>query len=278
MRPLPPKPRLLITEGKGRPSPHAKLPEGQQPEKLEDVEEPKVKPITGHELPAMSLLMEQKVSLICICEQPMPIMAFQELNALGHGAEKIKPRTYQTPASSSNIIPVPLPKLLEPQVREQQKSVWTPSAYFKQPHTPYKHSENVEEKTSQTLRNDSVSLRCIFRSAMRLITCQEQGHTIEKTEARTSQASISSSNTVPVPPPAYSEPQARQQQLVSKPPALKPPTHSQILQRPVPYKHDETLEEKTTPPLRSDPPLNLVSSTTVSGPITPSLPIVSRLH
>jgi hypothetical protein len=163
MQPPPPKPKLPTLEGKERPPLHAKLPEGQRPEKPEDLERPKVKPTSGHDLPTQSLPMKQNVSLICICEQPIPTMAFQELNTPGHGTEKIKSKTYQTPASSSNANPVPLPKLLEPQVREQQTPVSNPSAHPKQTQTqpPYKHSETLGEKTSQTLRNHSVSLRCM---------------------------------------------------------------------------------------------------------------------
>lgn len=93
----------------------------------------------------------------------MPIMAFQELNAPGHGAEKIRQKTPQIPAFSSNTNPAPLPKLLEPQGREQQPSISTPSAYPEQTRSraPYKHSATLEEIASQTLGNFSVSLRCI---------------------------------------------------------------------------------------------------------------------
>jgi hypothetical protein len=166
-----------------------------------------------------------------------------------------------------------MPKLLEPQVREQQTPVSTPSAYPKQTQTqpPYKHSETLGESES--------SLH-MLSAPTQLMACQgqdTQGHTVEKTERRTSQALISSPSTVPVPPPALSEPQARQQPMVSRPPASKPPAYPQVTQPRVPYKHSETLQEKTIPALRSDLPINLVSSTMVSGPMTPSLSIVSRL-
>ena len=68
-------------------------------------------------------------------------------------------------------------------------------------------------------------------------------------------------------------PQVQSQPMDTTP---KPPVYPQSPQLRVPYKYNETLEEKTSPAVRS-PPINLVSSTTVPESITPSLSIVSPL-
>lgn len=61
-QPLPTNPKLPTTEGKGRPVPRAKLPEGQRTQKPEDLEGPKVNPTSDQGLPTLVLPMEQKVS------------------------------------------------------------------------------------------------------------------------------------------------------------------------------------------------------------------------